>query len=39
MYNEKNLAKDKEIFWKNNQKLLNSTYWKNLLEKTETTKK
>jgi len=29
-YNEKDLPKDKKIFWKNNQELLNSTYWKNL---------
>ena len=34
-YNEKDLSKDKKIFWKNNQKLLNSTYWKNLKEETD----
>ena len=34
-YNEKDLSKDKTIFWKNNQELLNSTYWKNLKEETD----
>ena len=29
------MTKEEKIFWKNNQKLLNSSFWKNLKETTK----